>query len=230
MNVIDQLLSVQEHDARIRRINQELTDIPARQKAERTRLEEHQQALAAAEEQLKKRQSDLKQLELEADGHKARIEKLRQQQLTLKTNKEFKVMEGEIASTENDIKKLEDREITLMEQIENAREDVRARQADLAEEEEAVVADCKELDERATELKAELTEAEAARAEAATGIDAEWLTRYDQIWSRRDSALVEVRNGVCGGCHMRLPPSAAHDARKRMAMVTCDFCGRMLYA
>ncbi len=229
MNVIDQLLSVQEHDARIRRINQELTDIPARQKAEQTRLEEHQQALAAAEAQLKKRQSDLKQLELEADGHKARIGKLRQQQMTLKTNKEFKVMEGEIASAENDIKKLEDREITLMEQIESAREDVRARQADLAEEQEAVVADCKELDERATELKAELTEAEAARTEAATGIDAEWLTRYDQLWSRRDSALVEVRNGVCGGCHMRLPPSAAHDARKRMAMVTCDFCGRLLY-
>jgi len=230
VNVIDQLLEVQEHDARIRRINQELTDIPARQKAEQIRLEEHQQAMATAEEQLKKLQSDLKQLELEADGHKARIDKLRQQQMTLKTNKEFKVMEGEIAAAENDIKKLEDREITLMERIESAREDVRGRKGDLAGEQEAVDADCKELDARAAELKAELAEEEQARVEAAKGIDATWLARYDQVWSRRDSALVEVRNGVCGGCHMRLPPSAAHDARKRMAMVTCDFCGRLLYA
>lgn len=230
MNVVDQLLAVQERDVRIRRIKQELNDIPARQTAEQARLEEHQQALTAAEEKLKQIQSGLKQLELEGETHKGRISKLRQQQMDLKSNKEFKAMEGEIETVENEIKKVEDRELTWMEQVEVAREDIRTRKAALVEEQAAVEADCKELEERAAGLQAELAEEDQAREAVVEGVDAAWLARYDQIMTRRDRALVEVRNGVCGGCHMQLPPSAAHDARKRLKMVSCNFCGRLLYA
>jgi uncharacterized protein len=230
VSVIDNLLAVQERDVRIRQIRKELKDIPERQTAEQTRLEQHEQALGQAEDSLKKLQSDVKQLEIECAGHRERINKLRQQQMTLKTNKEFKVMEGEIAGVEGEISGLEDREIVLMEAVEAAKSDVEARRRDLAEEQTAVETDVKQLDERAVGLKAELVDEEAARAVAARDVLPDWLERYDMVISRRDLALVPVENGVCGGCHMKLPPSTVHDSRKRTLMVTCDYCGRLLYS
>jgi predicted nucleic acid-binding Zn-ribbon protein len=230
VSVIEKLLAVQERDVRIRRIKQELTDIPARQEAEQTRLAEHKAALEAAEEALKLKQSDVKQLEIESDSKKEQISKLRQQQMELKSNKEFKAMELEIKTVETAISSVEDRELVLMEEVEAAREDVKARKADLEEEQSAVDEDVKMLGERAIELKAELAEEEKAREEAAKDVEPDWLARYNQVISRRETALVPVEHGVCGGCHMKLPPSASHDAKKRMHMVTCDFCGRLLYA
>ena len=59
--------------------------------------------------------------------------------------------------------------------------------------------------------------------------DPEWLDRYDQVFGRKDKALVPIQDGVCSGCHMKLPPYIIHDAKKRAEMVSCEFCGRLLY-
>jgi len=230
VSVVDNLLAVQERDTRIRQIRKELKDIPERQNAETTRLKEHQEALAQAEEHLKKLQSDVKQLELETAGYRERINKLRQQQMALKTNKEFKTMESEIDGVTSEIASVEDRELVLMEAVEAAKSDVTARRHALAEEQAAVDVDIKQLDERAGGLRAELQDEEAARDLAARDVQPDWLARYDMVIGRRDLALVAVENGVCGGCHMKLPPSTVHDSRKRMNMVSCDYCGRLLYS
>ncbi len=230
MSVIDNLLAVQERDIRIRQIRKELKDIPQRQQAEKTRLAQHQEALASAEGSLKKLLADVKQLELEIDTHRQRINKLRQQQMDLKTNKEFKTMEGEIKVVAEEIAAVEDRELVLMESLETAKQDVDSRKRDMAEEQVAVDADVKQLDARAVRLQAELRDEESARSAVAREVAPEWLTRYESVITRRESALVVVENGVCGGCHMKLPPSTVHGARKRLHMVTCDYCGRLLYS
>ena len=46
--------------------------------------------------------------------------------------------------------------------------------------------------------------------------------------AERDRALVNVENGTCTGCHMKLPPYLIHQARKQTEIVFCGYCGRML--
>jgi uncharacterized protein len=68
------------------------------------------------------------------------------------------------------------------------------------------------------------------REAAAAGIqNRSWLQAYERIFTRKDAALVPVEDGVCGGCHMTLPPSVVHQARRRNAAVACVYCGRLLY-
>ena len=139
-------------------------------------------------------------------------------------------MDGEILVVQKDIAGSEDQTLVLMEQIDGASKDVKAREADLKEEEELVKKDVGAMEKRATALATELAGFTKEREEAIRDVDTEWLRVYDRIFkNRKDKALVSVENGVCGGCHMKLPPYQAHAARRRNAIVQCEYCGRMLY-
>lgn len=229
VSIIEQLLVVQEHDTRIRDIKQELRDIPARKAQEEERLKTHQDALGRAEERVKTKQAEIKDLELEVTSKREQITKLRQQQYELKTNKEFKAMETEIQGVEKEILGLEDKELVLMEELEAARSDVKERSGELEKEKAMVVADTQSLDERAEGIGGDLKELEQKRETLAAGTDKEWLVPYERLAGRKDPAVVELKDGICGGCHMKLPPSVGHATQKQTEPVTCDYCGRILY-
>jgi predicted nucleic acid-binding Zn-ribbon protein len=229
MSMVEKLLVVQSRDCKLRDIDRELRDIPLRKQHEKQRLEEHTKAHAEAEERLKGLQAEIKELELESEARRDKIAKLRQQQMQLKTNKEFKAMELEIKAVEDEISEIEDRELGLMERVENARREQAERKQDLSEEESAVKQDLVVLDERAAQLAAEMEGIKAERETLAREVDPEWLASYTRIFERRNLALVPIEGGVCGGCHMKLPPYALHDARKQAEMVLCTYCGRLLY-
>lgn len=229
VKMADKLLVVQEYDTLIRQMKRELQDIPLRQQSEESRLKTHKAAVAAAEEALKAQQSALKQQELEAQAQKEKIGKLRSQQMNLKTNKEFKAMESEIQSAYAGISSTEDLEIQLMEKIENAKACLREQQAQLDAESKSVNEDVAALQSRAAGIQAELVQLDAKRKEAAAAIEQDWLTQYERIFARKDVALVPLSDGICGGCHMKLPPYIAHETRRRTAMVSCTNCGRLLY-
>lgn len=229
MTTTEQLLAVQEQDLLILRIEKELQDIPARKARELERLDGHKAAVADAEEALKATQAELHQNELEVQGKKDKISKLRTQQMSLKTNKEFKAMADEIDTIERSIRRDEDNEIAIMEKIEAAKESLNKQKDALNEEKTDVDEDVEVFDERTKELEDELASLKAKRSELVEGIDAEWLQRYESILQRRKgAAMVSSANGVCGGCHMAVPPYQQHAARKQIEMVVCGYCGRML--
>ncbi len=229
MTNIDKLLVVQEHDLRIRDWEKELKDIPARKKQESERLQSHGESLASAEDALKACESAAKQLELDEASEEEKISKLRQQQMQLKTNEEFKAMEREIAAVQDSIRHLEEKQLLCMERAEGARAVVAEKKAALATEEALVAEDVKRFDERATAIERDCHAEQREREQAAAVVDPEWLRRYEILASRKLPALVSVSNGICDGCHMKLPPQVVNDAGKRLEMVFCDFCGRMLF-
>ncbi|MFU8781093.1 MAG: zinc ribbon domain-containing protein [Kiritimatiellia bacterium] len=230
MTTVERLLALQEQDLMILRIETELQDIPARKAREQERLEQHKEALQAAESGVQAAQASLRQHELEVQTKRDQIAKLRTQQMNLKTNKEFKAMSDEIEGVERSIRRDEDNEITIMEKIESSRGVMAAQQAALDAEQKEVDEDVKVFDERAAELDAELRALQTRRKELVEGIEPEWLQRYEVILQRRRGAvLVSSASGVCGGCHMAVPPYQQHAARKQLEMVVCGYCGRMLY-
>lgn len=229
MSVIDKLLILQEHDSRIRELEKEMKDIPARKEEEKSRLNSHKQALVESEEDLKKVQADLKQLELDGQALSEKVNKLRQQQLELKTNKEFRAMEEEIKAVLNETSVLEDKELSLMDEIEGATQNVEEKKVGIAKEESEIASDIKILDQRVAEASGQVKELQELRKAAVVDVDSDWLVRYEGIFAKKDRALVSIEDGVCGGCHMQLPRFIIHDAKKQKGIISCQFCGRMLY-
>ena len=230
LSEIEKLLVLQEHDVRIRQIERELRDIPERKKDEESRLATHKAEAAGAEEHQKGRQAAIKELELEVASRREKILKLRGQQMSLKTNKEFQAVDSEIRTVENEISELENKELELMALLEDANLALAARRKALTEEDAVVQRDVSAWDGRAKALEAELTGLRAKRTEAATHVrQTAWMGLYDRVFSRKDNALVPIENGVCGGCHMQLPPYVVHEMKKQDTLVTCNYCGRLLY-
>lgn len=231
MSVLDKLLILQERDNRILQLQREIEDIPKRKQIEEDRLEEHRANVVASEEKLQAMQVKIKELDLEGETHKEKITKLRQQQLELKTNKEFKAVESEVATLQNAIGELEDRELGLLTEADDIRDDLETRKAELAREDESVKQDVAAWDARASSLEGELVEAKTERDAAVGEVDdEELLSNYQRVHSRREDAIVQLNDGFCGGCHMKVPPSVVHAVKRHDGDVHCDFCARLLYA
>ncbi len=229
--MIDKLLELQDRDIRIAQIERELRDNPARKEQMLSRMGDSKSALTDAREKFKVQQSKIKGYDLEIESRREKIKKLLMEQGNLKSNKEYQAMTSQIRAVEQEISKIEDQILGVWDLAESHAADVKARENDLKGEDSVVQQDVKGLDHRVVELQKELDALKAERQGMASGIEAKWLAIYERIMAKKkDRALVEVTNGVCGGCHMSLPPFQKHEARKRTDIITCTFCGRMLYA
>lgn len=224
------MLVIQDYDSRIAKLEKELSDIPQRKAAIDSLLDEHRAALAGAKDHLKTRQAEVKKAELDVESLREKIRKFREQQMQLKSNKEFRTMEEEILGVEKAIRQTEDGMLEMMERIEEAQAAVRDREADLKAEEESVKREILLIDARVGEVKSEVERLRNERAANAVGVDPDRLRHYERVFAnKKDKALVSVDNGICGGCHMKLPPYLYHDAKKQTDAVVCEYCGRLLY-
>ncbi|MDE0839418.1 MAG: hypothetical protein OSB41_10255, partial [Kiritimatiellae bacterium] len=163
MTTIEQLLGLQEQDIRVNEIRKVLTDIPERKKLEEARLDDQKSAEAEADEAHKHKQSESKQNELDIQAHKERMSKLRTQQMSLKTNQEFKAMDNEIKSIEAEISAVEDRELVLMSELDATRAVLEEKAELLKDAATRVNVDLAEWDSRAVEMEAELKTLQDAR-------------------------------------------------------------------
>ncbi len=228
--MIEKLAAIQERDCRILKFERELKDLPTRKQEIEARLEDNRQALAKAREAVRLRQSEVKHAEAEVIAQREKIKKHRDQQVSIKSNREFRVVDDEIALLESSIRKSDDASLEMMQAIEKANEDVKRLEASLQAEEDSIRAEVQGIDERARAVAAELERVQTERHGMTAGIDANTLRKYDRIMNnRKDAALVKIVNGACSGCHMRLPPYLVHAARRSQELVACSYCGRFVY-
>ena len=230
LEAIEKLLILQDRDRKIARVRNELAHIDPERQMLKSKLGGAQAALEHAKTRVKQLESSRKDLELEVQAKKQLIERYANQQLQTRKNEEYRALAHEIETCKTGIFKIEDQEIELMEQGEVAQKEVsRATQA--ANEARALVEDqVARLGEREQNLKKELAELEANRQELAAAVDESARGRYERlIRSKGENVVVGVQHGVCGGCHMKLPPQLIVLCQGAKELVTCSNCGRILY-
>lgn len=230
LETIEKLLILQDRDRRIRRLNGELAHIEPERQLFQTRAAGAQTALEAAKTRLKQIESDRKNLELEVEGKKQLIAKYANQQLQTRKNEEYRALAHEIEMCKEDIFKIENREIELMEQAETAqKEATRASQATI-EARKHMEEQLSQLAAREQNLRTELAELSANRQELASAVDEGTRARYERlVRNKGETVVVGVQHGVCGGCHMRLPAQIIVSCQAQQELVTCTNCGRILY-
>jgi predicted nucleic acid-binding Zn-ribbon protein len=230
LETIEKLLILQERDHRIRREQGELAHIEPERQMLKAKAAGAQAGLENAKLKVKQIESARKELELEVEEKKQLIARYSNQQFQTRKNEEYRALAHEIETCKDAIYKIEDREIELMEQGESAqREVLRATQAandtrKLVEEQLA------QLDARDENLKKELAELQASREALAAAVAESARGRYERLLrSKGENVVVGVQHGVCGGCHMRVPPQLLVMCQAEKELVACSNCGRILY-
>ena len=232
MSVVQPLLALQEIDEVIRNLEKALRDLPERKNQERSRLKGVSEAYTLTQSDLKIAQLNVNAIEGEVDERKKRVQRLRDQQQSLKNNRDFQAMSREINLANGDLEKQEARLIAALDQINPAQARVDAAKAKLDAEEAEIEAFIAELDRRAAESQAELERPVTLRAAAATAVTSpQALAMYERLKTRRWPVVVPLsENSVCGGCHLNQPPQTAHLIKRNDGnVVACQMCGRILY-
>jgi len=230
LETIEKLLILQERDRRIRRVKGELIHIEPERQTLKAKAAGAQAALEHAKLRVKQLESERKELELEVEAKKELISKYANQQFQTRKNEEYRALQHEIDMCKEAIFKIEDQELELMEQGEAAQREVgRATQAandarKLMDEQVA------QLSAREANLKKELAELEVNREELASAVDESARGRYDRlVRNKGENVVVGIQHGVCGGCHMKVPPQLLVMCQAEKEVVTCSNCGRILY-
>lgn len=215
---------------RIMRCQREIDQIPRAYKETESEAEQMRLAAKTAKDELMAHQSEVKKTELEIESVRQKIAKLREQQFQIKSNDEFKALNKEIVNLNEEIKVMEDREITSMEMAEEARQRESKALENLRATENAIKERLQALGERQAGLETEIRQLQADRDHLAKSIAGDWLLKYNRILeNKRDQALVAVENGACAGCRMHLPAQVICDLKKKSDLIACSFCGRILY-
>ena len=230
LDLIDNLLVLQDCDRKIRKLEEELSQIEPGRLGLLARTADTQTSLENARHLVRQLESNRKNLELDVETKKTQILRYANQQLQTRKNEEYRALAKEIETCKEEIKGIEDREIELMEQSEKAQASVvSATQA--ADQARKLAQDqIGQLNTREKELQHDLAQFHASRENLSAAVEDGPRGRYERLMrSKGENVVVGVDHGVCGGCHMKLPPQLVISCQARKDIITCSNCGRILY-
>ncbi|MDH2416256.1 C4-type zinc ribbon domain-containing protein [Nocardioides sp. CER19] len=144
--------------------------------------------------------------------------------------KDLERMQHELATLDRRIGVLEDEELELMEQLEEAQTALTALEERVAGFDERLAELAASRDEKAAGLEAQLAEVAAERPSTVEGMPADLLALYDKLREAKGIGAAELRARRCGGCQLEL--DAAELARIKglpsNEVVRCEECSRIL--
>ncbi len=230
LEAIEKLLILQDRDRKIIRVKEELAHIAPERKVLQEKASSTQAGLETAKLKVKQLESERKRLELEVEAFKQKIEKYSVQQFQTKKNEEFRALGSEIDNAKAAISKLDDQQIELMEQIEEAQKTVIEATKTANEAKKLVDDQLAQLAARETNLEKEFEQLSADRENLASAVEESTRSRYERLLKNKGgSVVVGIQHGVCGGCHMKFPTQIVLSCRRDEEIVTCPNCGRILY-
>ena len=202
---------------------------------QRQTLEAQLAASAAALNAIKSKgqhlEMDRKKLELDAGTRRESINRLKTQQYETRKNDEFRAMGNEIERYEKEIQQIEDQELELMDQADKVKGEVAVEEKKAASAKESISRQMADLEGKGKELDARLNQLTAESAELSAKVEEDLLNRFERLFaSKGDAAVVALEHEVCTGCHMKVTTQTAHRVKNGREIVSCEQCGRILYA
>ena len=209
---IENLLRLQEADKEIRRLQDEIAELPKRVAVIEHKLAGTKAGLDKAQAAVKADEAARRKYETAITDSRSKISKYRDQSLD----------ETEIAATEDKI-------LSLMVNADARDQEVKAAQAELAAEAAEIEKEKIEARQRTAVDESQLTEWRAKRDQMRAGVNEDLLHHYERVAKFRGSGISEVRDHKCMACQVMLRPQTYNEVRTGQQTVVCDSCQRILY-
>jgi uncharacterized protein len=226
---IENLLRLQDADKAIRRLQDEIAELPKRVAAIEQKLAGTKAQLEKAQVAIKADEASRRKHETTISDLRGKISKYRDQSLDVKTNEQYKALLGEIQFAEKEIAATEDKILELMVNADARDKEVKAAQAELKAETAEIEKEKEQARQRTAEDEKQLAEWNAKRNQLRTGINEDLLRHYERVSKFRGSGISEVRDQKCMACQVMLRPQTYNDVRSGKETIVCDSCQRILY-
>jgi predicted nucleic acid-binding Zn-ribbon protein len=225
------LIALQDLELKIASLQKQASEIPGKNQSFENELQQiradHQQRAAHAKELANHRRT----LEGQVDLSRAKLSRLRDQLMSVKTNKEYTAMLHEIQLAEEQIRSEEDKILDFMEQMEVLEKELKVAERDMLKESTEIQENIRKSTESIPMLESELAKLREEKVRMELQIGADLLSRYRRIAdARKGIALAEAKDELCSACHVRIRPQMYADLLRTENIQACDSCSRILFS
>ncbi len=227
---IKQLIELQRIDDEIINLKKILDTIPT----EIETLEKKISTLKAQEEEVRERVNVLsekqKKLVKEIEEDEFKIKKSKNKLMMVQTAKEYNAVLKEIDTLEKSNRLREEERIAIEEDLATQTSLLESISSEIKESEEELTRLKKKQETEVENAKKRLKELEIKRKETTKHIPQPILSRYEFIRVRlKNPVIVAVRDGVCTGCYISIPPQTLIELQRAKEILSCPNCQRIIY-
>lgn len=228
--ILEQLIELQKMDSKIASIEAVIKNTPSQLKQLKEKLEKAESGYNAIKQEMEENKKAYLSLEKELAEKKELLMNSQKKLSSVQNTKEY---ESVIRELEVSKKNVADGEIKLKDMMgldfkyESELNTITELKANLEKELEDMSSSKKDEDK---EMLEELEQLLKDREAFASKVKKSALMKYDRVRAHRHNiGIASVKDEVCNGCYMHIPPQLYVEVKKDNEIHTCPHCQRILY-
>jgi len=227
---LQNLIALQNLEQKIAELQKEIASVPQKIESFReeiTRLNQTHQSKVDHHEELGKHR---RASEGDVDMRASKLSRLKEQLMTVKTNKEYTALLHEIENAQEQIRKAEDEILEIMEEMENLEKDLSASEKEVGVKTKQLEDSIGKAEESVPQMEQEIIRMDEQKSSTESLIRSELLYEYRRTAEiGKGIALAEAKDELCTMCHVRIRPQVYADLLRTDTIRVCDSCSRILY-
>lgn len=193
-------------------------------------IEKLEKDLLAKEGELRKTKMEKRREEGGIEEVDLVLAKHEEEKYKVKSQDEFAALEKEIALAKDQKEAVENLLLELMEKEEELGNSIpllRERTQTVRRDGEI---ERKELAAGLDKLTRERKKLESERKSLTSSLSSLFLEQFEHLKRTKDGlAVIAIKDGACGGCHVKLSPSLMARVKRAQEIVHCENCNRILH-
>ncbi len=217
--------------ARTIRSNREIIDhAPARIEEIEGRFRDRNTEYVAVKDRFDELEKDVRERNLELETLLAGRKKYSEDLMQVQNQREYSAILKEVDQVKARIAEHEDVVLANMEELETLKEEIASMGAHISVEREKVAVETGEVDAAVKQAEAEVARCTAEREQLESELPANLVGTLTRVESQRHGLfLVEVVDGTCQACFVRVRPQVYQEIKAASKLHACGSCRRYLY-
>ena len=224
------MIQLQQIDSKIRAIQRMIEDVPGKITEVESPLQDSQNVLNRIKQQYDAFEKKKREKERALEDINDKINKLKMRTGEIKTNKEYQALLKEIKAVEDARSSIEDDILSAMEDADTLGKQIKTEEQNYRANKEKVEALKKDIENEKSETEKELLTVQGIRGKVIEAVDSEVYDQYFMLLEICGGlAVIEVKDEICQGCNMNIPPQLFVELKKNEEIYNCPHCRRILF-
>jgi predicted nucleic acid-binding Zn-ribbon protein len=227
---LEHLIQLQQIDSKIRAIQRTIEDVPGKITEVESPLQDSQNVLNRIKQQYEAFEKKKREKERALEDINDKINKLKMRTGEIKTNKEYQALLKEIKAVEDARSSIEDDILSAMEDADTLGKQIKTEEQNYRANKEKVEALKKDIENKKSETEKELLKVQGIREKVIEAVDSEVYDLYFMLLEICGGlAVIEVKDEICQGCNMNIPPQLFVELKKNEEIYNCPHCRRIIF-
>ncbi|MDH4205178.1 MAG: C4-type zinc ribbon domain-containing protein [Desulfobacteraceae bacterium] len=225
------LVKLQHLDTETARIKSTLNDVSKKLENLDSSLIEIEQTITSQESVLNELKKEYRDYESDAKMNLAKNKKSQEKLRSVKTNKEYQSLLKEIEDVKSKNSLIEDKMIECLDRIDETEDIIAKKKNEYLQFSDRIKSEKQSIEHEAGIDKKKLDELDMDRKNVSGLIDSQLFKKYLVIKEQNQGglAVVPVKDAVCHGCNVNLPPQLYNELFRYKSLKFCPNCQRIIY-